>query len=94
MWSNPLTHDKLEVDHEDTLGDGFLGVEIDSSKSNLHGINQTAHSVLTTDFSDSTGHPTLEAYETIMEEIKGARQAERPAPLAPSSASRCIKGGR
>ena len=55
---------------EETLGDGFLGVEIDSSKSNLHGINQTAHSVLTTDFSDSTGHPTLEAYETIIEHFK------------------------
>ncbi|MAR43861.1 MAG: dienelactone hydrolase [Flavobacteriaceae bacterium] len=55
---------------KETLGDGFLGVEINSSESNLHDINQSAHSVLTTDFSDSTGHPTLEAYETIIEHFK------------------------
>tara|TARA_Y100000768_G_scaffold45435_1_gene29669 strand:+ start:349 stop:1146 length:798 start_codon:yes stop_codon:yes gene_type:complete len=55
---------------KETLGDGFLGVEIDSSESNLHGINQRAHSVLTTDFSESTGHPTLTAYETLIEHFK------------------------
>jgi len=55
---------------KETLGDGFLGVEINSSESNLHGIDNSAHSVLTTDFSNSIGHPTLEAYETVIEHFK------------------------
>ena len=34
------------------LGDGFIGVEIDSSKGNAHGIPRGAHSVLTQHFVD------------------------------------------
>lgn len=55
---------------KETLGDGFLGIEIDSSELNPNGISQSAHSVLTTDFSDVAGHPTLDAYETIIEHFK------------------------
>tara|TARA_Y100001958_G_scaffold143552_1_gene120642 strand:+ start:7910 stop:8707 length:798 start_codon:yes stop_codon:yes gene_type:complete len=55
---------------KETLGDGFLGVEINSSESNPHGIEHSAHSVLTTDFSNTAEHPTLEAYDTIVEHFK------------------------
>src|SRR5690606_37203620 len=37
--------------HEE-LGDAFVGVEIDSSKGNAHGIRTKAHSVLTEDLVD------------------------------------------
>tara|TARA_B100000579_G_scaffold74239_3_gene57067 strand:- start:3802 stop:4599 length:798 start_codon:yes stop_codon:yes gene_type:complete len=55
---------------KETLGDGFLGVEINSSESNPHGIEHSAHSVLTTDFSNTAEHPTLKAYDTIVEHFK------------------------
>lgn len=48
------------------LGDGFEGIEIDSSPGNLHDIPQSAHSVLTEHFVDEAGHPTRAAYERVM----------------------------
>ena len=55
---------------KESLGDGFLGVEIDNSQSNQHGISQSAHSVLTTDFTSTPDHPTLKAYDTVIEHLK------------------------
>ena len=49
------------------LGDGFIAVEIDSSKGNPHGIKRTAHSVLTLDLVDEPGHPTHVALEQVLD---------------------------
>jgi dienelactone hydrolase len=48
------------------LGDGFEGIEIDSSKGNAHGIPGIAHSVLTRDLVDEDGHPTREALDRVL----------------------------
>lgn len=48
------------------LGEGFIAVEIDSSKGNPHGIGRVAHSVLTRDLVDEPGHPTREALERVL----------------------------
>lgn len=49
------------------LGDSFVGVEIDSSKGNAHGIGSKAHSVLTLDLVDEPGHPTQDALNQVLE---------------------------
>jgi dienelactone hydrolase len=49
------------------LGDGFVGVEIDSSKGNPHGIPRTAHSVLTRHLVDEPGHPTRDALGQVLD---------------------------
>jgi len=48
------------------LGDGFEGIEIDSSKDNPHGIAGGAHSVLTNDLVDQEGHPTRAALDRTL----------------------------
>lgn len=48
------------------LGGAFEGIEIDSSRGNPFGIKQSAHCVLTLDFVDREGHPTLEAYRRVV----------------------------
>lgn len=48
------------------LGEGFEGIEIDSSPRNPHGIKRTAHSVVTADLVDEAGHPTREALERVL----------------------------
>ena len=48
------------------LGDAFIAVEIDSSKGNPHGIGRIAHSVLSQDFVDESGHPTRDALERVL----------------------------
>jgi dienelactone hydrolase len=48
------------------LGDGFEGIEIDSSRHNAHGIKRTAHSVLTADLVDRDGHPTRQALDRVI----------------------------
>ena len=48
------------------LGDGFEGIEIDSSKGNPHGLGAMAHSVVTTDLVDEAGHPTREALDRVL----------------------------
>ena len=50
----------------DELGDGFEGIEIDSSPGNPHGIKRTAHSVVTTDLVDEAGHPTRAALDRVL----------------------------
>jgi dienelactone hydrolase len=48
------------------LGDGFEGIEIDSSKGNAAGIPAMSHSVVTKDLVDEEGHPTREALDRVM----------------------------
>jgi len=52
------------------LGDGFVGVEIDSSPGNQWGIPKTAHSVLTRDLTDTPGHPTRDALDTVFDLLR------------------------
>jgi hypothetical protein len=49
------------------LGDNFIGVEIDSSPGNPHGIRKAAHSVVTDDLVDEPGHPTREALDQVLD---------------------------
>jgi len=49
------------------LGDSFVGVEIDSSKGNVHHIRAKAHSVLTEDLVDEPGHPTKDALDQVLD---------------------------
>lgn len=48
------------------LGDSFVGVVIDSSPTNVHGIGRRAHSVLTDDLVDEPGHPTRDALDQVL----------------------------
>jgi dienelactone hydrolase len=48
------------------LGDRFIGVEIDSSEGNPHGIPNNAHSVLTEHLVDEPGHPTHDALNQVL----------------------------
>ena len=49
------------------LGDSFIGVEIDSSKGNPHGIGKAAHSVVTEELVDEPGHPTHDALNQVLD---------------------------
>lgn len=51
----------------ETLGDKFMGVEIDSSPGNLWGYKRSAHSVLTEDYSDEPTSPTRRALDDVLE---------------------------
>ncbi|MDQ1510004.1 MAG: hypothetical protein QOG50_1848 [Actinomycetota bacterium] len=48
------------------LGDNFIGVDIDSSAGNPHGIKKSAHSVLTEELVDQPGHPTKDALDRVL----------------------------
>lgn len=48
------------------LPNHFTGIEIDNSKGNPHGIQRMAHSVFTKDFVDQEGHPTHQAWLTLL----------------------------
>jgi dienelactone hydrolase len=48
------------------LGDGFEGIEIDSSPGNPHGLKRMAHSVVTADLIDQEGHPTRKALDRVL----------------------------
>ncbi|MBM3289593.1 MAG: dienelactone hydrolase, partial [Candidatus Hydrogenedentes bacterium] len=50
----------------DGLGDGFEGIEIDSSPGNPYGHPRTAHSVLTKDLVDQEGQPTRAALDRVL----------------------------
>jgi dienelactone hydrolase len=50
----------------ETLGDKFMGVEIDSSPGNPWGYKKSAHSVLTEDYSDDENSPTRRALEDVL----------------------------
>jgi dienelactone hydrolase len=49
------------------LGDGFVGVELDSSPGNPHRHKKMAHSVLTEDLDDRPGTPTREALDQVLD---------------------------
>jgi dienelactone hydrolase len=49
------------------LGDSFVGVEIDSSPGNPHGIPAGAHSVLTEHLVDEPGHPTRDGLDQVLD---------------------------
>jgi dienelactone hydrolase len=49
------------------LGDGFVGVEIDSGPGNAHGFSKNAHSVLTEELVDEPGHPTRDALDKVLD---------------------------
>jgi dienelactone hydrolase len=53
------------------LGDGFIGIEIDSSEGNPWGYRKGAHSVLTEDYSDVDGSPTQRALSQVLEFFSG-----------------------
>lgn len=63
------THSPAErfVRFRETLGDKFLGVEIDSSPGNPWGYKKAAHSVLTGDYSDEATSPTRRALEEVLD---------------------------
>jgi dienelactone hydrolase len=48
------------------LGNGFEAIEIDSGKGNPHGFTRAAHSVVTTELVDESGHPTREALDRVL----------------------------
>lgn len=48
------------------LGDGFIGVELDSSPSNPSGHPKNAHSVLTEHLQDRPGTPTRQAKDQVL----------------------------
>jgi dienelactone hydrolase len=48
------------------LGDGFIAVELDSSKGNPHGHPSAAHSVLTEHLDDREGTPTRVALDQVL----------------------------
>lgn len=52
------------------LGDGFIAVEIDSSPGNPHGLEKSAHSVVTTEVVEEDGHPAHEAVKTVLDFFK------------------------
>ena len=49
------------------LGDGFIGVELDSSEGNPHGHPKQAHSVLTQHLDDRPGTPTRAALDLVLD---------------------------
>ena len=51
----------------EALGDRFVAVEIDSSKSNPHGHRSVAHSVLTEHLIDEPGQPTRDALDQVLD---------------------------
>jgi dienelactone hydrolase len=60
------------------LGDAFVGVEIDSSPGNRHGLRKRAHSVLTEDFVDEPGHPTRDALDRVLDLFRTRLLATAP----------------
>ena len=59
------------------LGDGFIGVELDSSAGNPYGHPKTAHSVLTEHLDDREGTPTRAALDRVLAFFK---ERLHPAP--------------
>jgi dienelactone hydrolase len=67
-----FTHDRVVPAERfatlrEELGESFVGVEIDSSSDNPHGIPTGAHSVLTEHLVDEPGHPTRDALDKVLD---------------------------
>ena len=54
----------------DALGDNFVGVEI-TSPDPTHDIGRAAHSVLTEERRATEGHPTKDAYDQVLDFLRG-----------------------
>ncbi len=52
---------------EATLGDAFIGVEIDSSSDNPHGFARQAHIVPPEEYKDEEGFPTKDAHDLVLQ---------------------------
>lgn len=63
------------------LGDGFDGIEIDSSWGNKHGNPLSAHSVVTTHLVDCEGHPTRIALDRVLEMFRERLKPSGSQPL-------------
>ena len=48
----------------------FIGVEIDSSPGNAHGVTKDAHSVSTAEYSTDQDHPTNQAMELVLDHFR------------------------
>ena len=79
--SPPERFDRLRTE----FGDRVETIEIDSSPRNKHGISGKAHSVLTTEFIDEQGHPTLNAVnrtiEFLRENLNAVTELKQPAVI-------------
>jgi dienelactone hydrolase len=65
------------------LGDRFEAVEIDSSRTNPHGLGRTAHSVITIDLVAGDHHPTQAALARVLSFLRERLAAPPPAPPRP-----------
>jgi dienelactone hydrolase len=52
--------------YTEEFGDHFIGVDIDSSPGNPHGIKKSSHSVLTEHLVDEPGHPTRDGLDRVL----------------------------
>jgi dienelactone hydrolase len=52
--------------YTEEFGDNFIGVDIDSSSGNPHGIKRSSHSVLTEHLVDEPGHPTRDGLDRVL----------------------------
>jgi dienelactone hydrolase len=52
------------------LGDGFVGVELDSGPGNPYGWDRRTHSVLTEELVDEPGHPTHDALGQVLDHLR------------------------
>lgn len=83
-----FTHDRLSPPERfetlrELLGEGFVGIEIDSSPGNPHGIPAEAHSVLTGFYVDEPGHPTHEAFQRVL--VLFRERLDQPPPSIPTA---------
>ena len=60
------------------LGDGFIGVQIDSAPGNPYGNRKGAHSVLTEDLIDREGSPTRAALEQVLDFLSTRLEVTQP----------------
>ena len=67
---DPLVPGERFARLRDELGDGFIGVEIDSTKGNPYGYGKRTHSVLTTEYQPDPDHPTNQAFELVLDHFR------------------------
>jgi hypothetical protein len=60
------------------LGDGFIAVELDSSRDNPHGHPKVAHSVLTEHLDDREGTPTRQALDQVLDFFRTRLEVAAP----------------
>ncbi len=71
-----FTHDVMSPPErfnclKENLGEKFEAIEINSGSNNPHSIHRAAHSVLTLDLVDETGHPTQQALQRVLDFFTG-----------------------